>query len=184
MKLRRTLESNYSKIHILLLFMVLFFSFTFTSSLAKSQSSDTLIKSQKTIFEKKDIANNKKVKNQNNSVSLRDPFKPFIFKKTEDKNKRAGERLTPLQRYNLNQLKLTGIIWGDEGNTSVAMIEDPEGKGYVLKKGTLIGENNGRIINILKDRVIIREEYRNYRGGTNTKTTSLKLHKAEEGETP
>ncbi|KAF0123632.1 MAG: type IV pilus assembly protein PilP [bacterium] len=191
MRLRRPKGSSHSKTHILLLSAVLFFSFILINSEATPESTDSLPKntgrnraineSQKATPEKKEGINNTGVKYSYNPMGKRDPFKPFISKATAGKGKIRGERLVPLQRYNFSQLKLIGIIWRNDKN--MAMVEDPEGRGYVLKKGTLIGENNGRVINILKDRVIIEEVYRNNSGKIKTRTASLKLHNAEGGET-
>jgi len=192
-RLRIPKGSSHSKTHILLLSAALFFSFILITSETKPESTDSLQKntggnraineSQRATPEKKEGINKKGGKYSYNSMGKRDPFKPFISKATVGKGKTRGERLVPLQRYNFNQLKLIGIIWRDDKNIAAAMVEDPEGRGYVLKKGTLLGENNGRVINILKDRVIIEEVYRNNSGKIKTRTASLKLHNAEGGET-
>ena len=191
LRLRILKGSSHSKTHILLLSTVLFFSFILINSEATPESTNSLPKntggnraineSQKATPEKKEEINNKGVKYSYNPIGKRDPFKPFISKATVGKGKIRGERLVPLQRYNFSQLKLIGIIWRNDKN--MAMVEDPEGRGYVVKKGTLIGENNGRVTNILKDRVIIEEVYRNNSGKIKTRTASLKLHNAEGGET-
>jgi type IV pilus assembly protein PilP len=153
-----------------------------TDSLPKNTGGNRAVNEpQRATPEKKGGINNKGVKYSHNSMSKRDPFKPFISKAAVGKGKTRGERLVPLQRYNFSQLKLIGIIWRNDKN--MAMVEDPEGRGYVVKKGTLIGENNGRVTNILKDRVIIEEVYRNNSGKIKTRTASLKLHNAEGGET-
>jgi hypothetical protein len=55
----------------------------------------------------------------------------------------------------LSQLKLVGIIRASSGNR--AMVEEASGRGYVIKKGTFIGINCGRVGQILKDRVIVDE---------------------------
>ncbi len=62
---------------------------------------------------------------------------------------------TPLQKADLSQLKLVGIICASSGN--MAMVEEASGRGYVIKKGTFIGINCGRVGQILKDRVIVDE---------------------------
>lgn len=62
---------------------------------------------------------------------------------------------TPLQKVDLSQLKLVGIIRASSGNK--AMVEEASGKGYVIEKGTFIGINCGRVGRILKDLVIIDE---------------------------
>ena len=62
---------------------------------------------------------------------------------------------TPLQKVDLSQLKLVGIIRSSSGNR--AMVEEASGRGYVIKKGTFIGINCGRVGQILKDMVIVDE---------------------------
>jgi len=62
---------------------------------------------------------------------------------------------TPLQKLDLGQLKLAGIIRSSGGNS--AMVEEASGRGYVVKKDTFIGINCGRVAQILKDRIIVNE---------------------------
>jgi hypothetical protein len=62
---------------------------------------------------------------------------------------------TPLQKADLSQLKLTGIIRASSGNR--AMVEEASGRGYVIEKGAFIGINCGRVAQILKDRIIVDE---------------------------
>jgi type IV pilus assembly protein PilP len=74
---------------------------------------------------------------------------------------------------------LVAIISTPEGN--VALIEDSAGKGYFLKKGTGIGKNEGKVKNILKDKVIIEETYQDVFGQNKINEISLFLHRLEEG---
>ena len=105
-----------------------------------------------------------------------DPFKPFI----ELAPLRARTvPLTPLQKYDLSQLKLVAIIATPEGN--VALVEDGTQKGYFLKKGTWIGKNDGKVTKILQDRVIVEELYQDVFGQPKKSEMTLMLHKAEEG---
>ena len=104
----------------------------------------------------------------------RDPFQPFIAAQTPVKP--AGEEvpITPLQKYDLSQLKLVAIIVGaGEGS---AMVQDSEGKGYIIKKGVYVGSNFGKVKTVLKDRVIIEERYKDYTGQVKEKEIILKLH--------
>jgi type IV pilus assembly protein PilP len=66
-----------------------------------------------------------------------------------------------------------------EGN--IALVEDSLGKGYFLKKGTEIGKNDGRVKQILKDKVIIEEVYEDIFGQKKMNEISLLLHRVEEG---
>jgi type IV pilus assembly protein PilP len=105
-----------------------------------------------------------------------DPFKPFIQVTSQGSSKNAP--LTPLQKYDISQLKLVAIIITPGGNT--ALVEDSTGKGYFLKKGTGIGKNDGKVTKILKDQVIIEEKYQDVLGQTKTNEISLYLHRLEE----
>jgi type IV pilus assembly protein PilP len=70
--------------------------------------------------------------------------------------------MTPLQKFEISQLKLVAIISLPEGN--IALVEDGTGKGYFVKKGTLIGKNDGKVTKILKDKVLIEEVYQDVLG--------------------
>jgi type IV pilus assembly protein PilP len=115
-----------------------------------------------------------------------DPFKPFVrlelptpAKKGPEKKKYTGN-LTPLQRVPLDKVRVTGIAGSPEKR--VAMVEDGAGKGYIVYSGTLIGENGGRVIQILPDRVIVEEKTgEGGKGREKSHRVALKLHK-EEGE--
>ena len=113
-----------------------------------------------------------------NPVGKSDPFRPFI-QLTSAKGGSKTAPLTPLQKYDISQLKLVAIISSPGGN--IALVEDVAGKGYFLKKGTWIGKNDGKVTKILKDKVIIEEVYQDIFGQTKTNEVSISLHKAEEG---
>jgi type IV pilus assembly protein PilP len=112
------------------------------------------------------------------SVGKPDPFKPFIQLVSSRGGSRAA--LTPLQKFDISQLKLVAIITAPGGN--IALVEDVTGKGYFLKKGTWIGKNDGKVTKILKDKVIVEEVYQDIFGQTKTNEISLSLQKElEEG---
>ena len=110
-----------------------------------------------------------------------DPFEPLFKEKPEQEavtHKRKGKKRvpqTPLERVALSQLKLTAIIRAPSGNR--ALVEDGTGKGYVISKGTYVGLNSGRVIEIDKDRVIIEEEIENVLGELTIQNSELKLQK-------
>jgi len=113
-----------------------------------------------------------------NPAGKPDPFRPFIQLISAKGGSKSGP-LTPLQKYDISQLKLVAIISNPGGN--VALVEDVAGKGYFLKKGTWIGKNDGKVTKILKDKVIVEEVYQDIFGQTKTNEVSLFLHKVEEG---
>ncbi len=112
-----------------------------------------------------------------NPVGKRDPFKPFI---TLGPRKRIPTaRLTPLQRYEVSELKLVGILKGPAGYR--ALVEDASGKGFIITKGTLIGRENGRVTEIRDDRVIIKQSHKNIFGEIKEREIAIRLKKPEEG---
>jgi type IV pilus assembly protein PilP len=115
---------------------------------------------------------------QYNPAGKPDPFKPFI-ELTPVREKVRTTPLTPLQKYDISQLKLVAIISSPEGN--VALVEDTAGRGYFIKRGTEIGKNEGKVTKILKDRVIIEELYLDVSGQAKKSEVLLFLHKIEEG---
>ena len=107
-----------------------------------------------------------------------DPFEPlFREKPTAVKKMRRKKRVprTPLERIDLAQLKLVGIILAGSGNR--AMVEDASGKGYVIKKGTYIGTNAGKVVKIQKEIVTVAEEFEDVFGKVKTRNRELKLPK-------
>ncbi len=109
-----------------------------------------------------------------------DPFEP-LFKKERvslavgKKKIKRRKPLTPLERVNLSQLTLVGIIRAPSSNR--ALVQESSGKGYVVKKGTYIGTNSGKIVQILKDRIIIEEESEDIYGKVSIIKKPIKLQK-------
>ena len=113
-----------------------------------------------------------------------DPFlplfeeKPAVPEEAADAEKQKKTRrmpLTPLERVDLSQLKLVGIIQASSGNK--ALVEEASGKGYIIKKGTFIGIHAGRVLEIQKDRVVVEEEVENVLGQYTLEKKELKLQK-------
>lgn len=84
-------------------------------------------------------------------------------------------RLTPLEKLDIGQLKLVGIV--SMAGRSMAMVEESGGKGYVVRKGTYMGVNSGQVVEIARDRVVIEEEVENFLGKVVVRTRELKLQK-------
>ncbi len=110
---------------------------------------------------------------------LRDPFQPFI--KLEEKKQSRPQVFvpkTPLQRYATEELQLVGIIWGEAGRAR-ALIEDPEGKGYVVGTGTLVGDRGGRIVRIQPQEAVVEERAVDLFGEENVNVVRMTLRKPE-----
>ena len=102
----------------------------------------------------------------------RNPFKPFISQEVL-KEARVVEPQTPLQRYEIGQLKLVAVVWGIDG--SVAMVETPDGKGYSVRKDALIGNRGGKISKVLNNQIVIEEKFKDYTGAVQTNEQFLSL---------
>lgn len=104
---------------------------------------------------------------------------PFISILVTTEGRRSLENLPPLQRTQIDDLRVIGIIWGGYGLS--AMIQTPDGKGYSIRRGTLIGPNRGRVIRITKRFVMVEEKYMDIFGERKTREVKLVLHPEKEG---
>jgi Tfp pilus assembly protein PilP len=106
----------------------------------------------------------------------RDPFTPFSFAQDQgDLSKKA-----PLERFSVGQLKLSAVLEGfDEPR---ALVENSAHQGFTIQKGTKIGTNNGVVVEIQKDRVLILEEEVDFTGQKKNRTIEMKLHKADDNK--
>ncbi len=101
------------------------------------------------------------------STGKRDPFRPFdVAPKQDDSNK------TVLERYDLGQFKLTAVL---SGATPSASVELADGKGFIIKKGTKIGMNNGEVIDIQPNKIIILETKIDFTGQKTQNTFEMQL---------
>jgi len=110
-----------------------------------------------------------------NPGGRRDPFAPIIVKET--KKAKAGDR-PPLERYNLTEYKLSGIVWGGFGYN--AILEGPDGKGYFVRTGTILGPNRGVVKKITQNTLVVEEKFKNYAGETERKEIIIELRKKQE----
>ncbi len=109
-----------------------------------------------------------------NPAGKPDPFRPFIVietvKKTKPEEKKTKPSIFPLQRAEARSYKVVGIVGNEDHRVAIA--EDASKKFYPLLIGTRIGLHNGKVVDILPDRVIV-EENENNKGNK----VILKLHK-------
>jgi type IV pilus assembly protein PilP len=82
---------------------------------------------------------------------------------------------TPLEKIEISQLRLRAIIMAASGNR--ALVEESNGKGYIITKGTYIGRNEGKVTAILKDKVVVEELVENIEGKMITQEKEMKLPK-------
>lgn len=106
----------------------------------------------------------------------RDPFTPIVIK--EEKKGLIGAK-TPLERFPINEFKLAGIVWGGLGYH--AMLEGPDGKGYFVRQGMVIGPNRGIIRKITDKTMVVEESYKDPSGEINKKQIVIELRTKQEG---
>ena len=106
------------------------------------------------------------------------PFEPFIRRApgTQERNTSQSRTLTPLERVSPSQLNLEGILnqGGITGENS-ALVELPDGKGYILRKGMRIGTEGAHVLRIEDNKVIIQQKYIDRMGEEKSRETVLKL---------
>jgi len=112
------------------------------------------------------------------SVGKRDPFRS-IFDEMGLESEDLGSEIptSPLQAFEVSSFRLLGIIWGVA--SPVGMVKAPDGKSYLVKVGTLMGQNWGKVTKIMRDRIIVTEVSRNPSGPKIINQVEIKLHTEE-----
>jgi type IV pilus assembly protein PilP len=102
-----------------------------------------------------------------------DPFVPFLTEKAKVEKPAAAappEELVGMRRFEPGQLTLVAIVLRKNKN-NLAMVQDPAGQGYVIRKGTKIGQF-GVVEDIVPNRVIVQNT-------TFTRTGETRLNRVE-----
>jgi Tfp pilus assembly protein PilP len=90
-----------------------------------------------------------------NSTGKRDPFQPQAQSTGPPS---LGTARTPLQQFELSQLRLVAIITdASDPKGGRAVVEDSAGLGYIVRVETPIGRNDGRVTAIDRDHITIEE---------------------------
>jgi type IV pilus assembly protein PilP len=106
--------------------------------------------------------------------SRRDPFQSLTRLIKVDKTR---EEMPPLQRVQISDLKLLGIMWGGYGY--YGLVRTPDGKGYTVKEGMHMGTNNGVITTITDKAIIVSEPSIDIMGNKSTKDVEILLRPKE-----
>ena len=109
------------------------------------------------------------------------PFAPLFKEEPKpkadisQKPKKPERPRTPLERLDLGQLQLTAVVFSDVRPR--AMVEEDNGKGYVVGIGTPIGLERGQVTAIKRDRIVIEHLKADDFGNTAPLQRELKLQK-------
>jgi type IV pilus assembly protein PilP len=109
-------------------------------------------------------------------ANRRDPFRPPRVGTATP----AGEARTPLQRYDIGQLRLVAIIY--DTREPRAVVEDDQGLGYIVKVGTPVGPNGGQVKSIERGKVLIKEDALDFYGERHASEVAMELRTADRGK--
>ena len=89
-------------------------------------------------------------------VGKKDPFRSFFG----DVSALSRERkiVSELQRFDISDLQVTAIIWGI--TEPRATVTAPDKKSYIIKRGSFVGKNWGKVSKILPSKIEIVETYK------------------------
>jgi type IV pilus assembly protein PilP len=107
----------------------------------------------------------------------RDPFRSYRWARQQDigdENARG-----PLEQFELEQLQVMAVVW--DTNKPRALVSDPEGRAYVVMEGTKVGKNDGLVIHIGDNLVLIKETYVDFAGEQTTKDVELRIRRSQGG---
>ena len=117
-----------------------------------------------------------------NPVGKRDPFRSPDAEPAAQAlaNATCNE---PLCSFDVDQLTLVAVVSGDAN--PLAMVQDPAGRGYFVRRNTRVGRQGGKVTQILRDAVVITEYFTTPDGKTtaNPVTLAIKADKLPEQET-
>lgn len=116
--------------------------------------------------------------NQFDFSTKKDPFKPFVAVKlekapTKESLERNARAALPIHSFDISQFKLIGVVIG--GKENFAQVIDPNGKGYILKRGMAIGKNDGKVMTISNSGVEILEQFKDDNGRVRKENIKLTL---------
>jgi type IV pilus assembly protein PilP len=118
------------------------------------------------------------------------PFTPYQFASSELRSpfmlpKKVSSTFTPdmnrpkeeLEAYALDTLKMVGTLGA--GPVAWALIEAPNGTIYKVKVGNYMGRNFGKVKEITKNSLLVKEVVPDESGGWIQKENHLDLHEKE-----
>ncbi len=109
------------------------------------------------------------------SEGKRDPFRSFQLQQEEEPEISFG----PLGDYDLSQLSVVAVIW-DTRNPR-ALVTDPGGRSFMITTGSRIGKNDGRVLQIEDDLVLVQERFIDFEGNRTTAEVEMRMHRSRGG---
>jgi type IV pilus assembly protein PilP len=113
-----------------------------------------------------------------NPTGKRDPFRapePDARNPLDLVNDACTE---PLCQFDIGSLTLVAVVTG--GPNPLAMVEDPEGRGFIVRRNSRIGRQGGKVSAIRRDEVTITEFWTGPDGKVVPNAVTMKLRADEE----
>ena len=88
-------------------------------------------------------------------IGKRDPFANVFGNKDNNPVRVEGRKATPLQRWSLDQPRLSLTVTGT--SSPMAMLEDPDNRGWAVRLGDFVGKNWGKVTSIQRDQIVVTE---------------------------
>ncbi|HXN40945.1 MAG TPA: pilus assembly protein PilP [Myxococcaceae bacterium] len=115
-----------------------------------------------------------------NPLAKRDPFRSLV----EEVRAPSAENSVctePLCQWDLDQLILVGVVTGEAN--PLAMVEDPGGRGHLIRRSSRMGKQGGKVTHILRDAVTVTEFWTGPDGKINPNPVTLHM-KADKALVP
>ncbi len=106
-------------------------------------------------------------------VGKRDPFRSLFEDAAKTEDAPAQRDCGPLCKWEIEQLKLVAVISGL--SNPLAMVEDPQGRGHVVRRGTYLGKHNGKVTQIRSGEIVVSEVYKDHLGKPHINARVMKL---------
>jgi type IV pilus assembly protein PilP len=107
-------------------------------------------------------------------MGRRDPFKSLL---QLEKKQRDLSQLPPIQQFDLDTVRVVGIVV-DPGRGAQAMVRAPNGQTFVVRVGTIMGKNEGEVVEITLKGIRVVEKFLDFMNRETRKETFLKSHPA------
>ena len=85
----------------------------------------------------------------------------------------AGRSCSGRHPWDLGQLTLVAVVTGEAN--PLAMVEDPAGRGHIIRRSTRMGKQGGKVTQILRDTVTVTEFWTGPDGKVNPNPTTLHM---------
>jgi type IV pilus assembly protein PilP len=118
-----------------------------------------------------------------NPIGKRDPFRSPEAEPAAQASLANTACTEPLCRFDVDQLTLVAVVSGDAN--PLAMVQDPQGRGYFVRRNTRVGRQGGKVTQIISDAVVVTEYFTTPDGKTtaNPVTLAIKTERPPEQET-